>query len=153
MVKRKQKKATEKVAEKARAIHHYAEKELDFMVQISDSRMLRKDILEAIREIIMFMQGYEKFRKIQEEKTTMFNELKSDIRNLNNLIDDKLRKAMPKGKLRGVEPGKQAEPEKKEIAMEKPTKISVAAEKKPASELDELESQLKEIENQLQGMN
>ena len=38
------------------------EKEPEYVVNISDPKGLRKDILETLREVIIFMQSYEKFR-------------------------------------------------------------------------------------------
>ena len=63
VVKRKSR-ATEKVV--------LREKNPDYMIQINDPRSLRKELLETLREIIIFMQSYEKFRKIQEEKVMIF---------------------------------------------------------------------------------
>ena len=37
----------------------FLEKEPEYMIQISDPKMLRKDLLESLREVIIFMQGYE----------------------------------------------------------------------------------------------
>ena len=61
---------------------------------------MRRDILESLREVILFMQGYEKFRKLQEEKIAIFNQLKNDVKELNQMIDSRLRKYFPKGKLK-----------------------------------------------------
>ncbi|MEK6939241.1 MAG: hypothetical protein AABX31_00790, partial [Nanoarchaeota archaeon] len=78
------------------------DKGLNLMVQVSDPKNVRKDLLEALREIIIFMQGYEAFKKIQEEKVAVFEQLKDDIKGLNNLVDSKLRRLLPKGKLAGM---------------------------------------------------
>src|SRR3989344_2575606 len=75
---------------------------LNLMVQVSDPKNVRKDLLEALREIIIFMQGYEAFRKIQEEKIAVFVQLRDDVKVLNNLVDNKLRRLLPKGKLAGM---------------------------------------------------
>ena len=63
------------------------EKEPSYVVQVNDPKMLRRDILESLREIIIFMQGYERFRKIQEEKVALFSALKKDVRELNGFIE------------------------------------------------------------------
>lgn len=132
----------------------------EYMVQVNDPKMLRKDILEALREIIIFMQGYEKFRQIQEEKVAMFVALKSDAKKLQNLIDNKLRKHLPKGKLSPISHKKQ---EKEEVKPHAEEKVPIAPQPPealpeehegpaPPNELDRLESQLKDIEGQLKGM-
>jgi len=153
--------------------HNTAEpkpKEPEYMVQVNDTQMLRKDILESLREVIIFMQGYEKFRKIQEDKVNMITLLKSDVKEITSIIDNKLRKLLPKGKLVAIDPEKavvqresykvsedyHSEPEEEESpAPLMPTRPQVAAPPKPsqtASELDALEAQLKDIENQLRSM-
>src|SRR3989344_3486429 len=75
---------------------------LNLMVQINEPKNVRKDLLEGLREIIIFMQGYEAFRKIQEEKIAVFVQLKEDVKVLNNLVDSKLRRVLPKGQLVGM---------------------------------------------------
>ncbi len=129
------------------------DKDPNFMVQLNEPRMLRKDLLESIREIIIFMQGYEKFRKIQEDKVTQFTQLKTDIRVLTALVDDKLHKYLPKGKLKSVQADKvQSSPyERNEepLAISKPTTVAPETSSSPHSELEMLEKQLQEIEGQL----
>src|SRR3989344_2405653 len=98
------------------------ESSINLMVQIHEPKNLRKDILEWLREIIIFMQGYETFRKIQEEKVKTFAQLRDDVKVLNNLIDTKLRRYLPKGKLAGIikKPMPKREiPEKQEREMPK----------------------------------
>ncbi len=129
-----------------------AEEGPEFMVRIADPKMVRKDLLETLREIIIFMQGYEKFRQIQEEKVATFNNLKKDVKELSFLIDYKLKRLLPKGKLKGLaerhrEIKEELEEEEKEFwKEEKPEK---APPKEAKSQLDALESQLREIEGQL----
>lgn len=134
------------------------DKGLNLMVQVSDPKNVRKDLLEALREIIIFMQGYEAFRKIQEEKIAVFEQLRDDVKSLNNLVDYKLRRLLPKGKLAGMikKPmPKVEEVEKEEMPMPAP-KIQPKMMPQPQQEddggLDELESQLREIESRLKRM-
>src|SRR3989344_6625615 len=106
--------------------------EPEYMVQVSDPKMLRKDLLESLREVIIFMQGYEKFRRIQEEKVALFAALKADVHDLNSLIENKLRKYLPQGKLRGLvkpafaEEKEAAEEDKVEIVQEEAKKQRAA---------------------------
>ena len=135
---------------------------LNLMVQVSDPKNVRKDLLEALREIIIFMQGYEAFRKIQEEKIAVFTQLRDDVKGLNNLVDNKLRRLLPKGKLAGMakRPTQRVEVIEKEemepmpapkaqpkMAMPKPE-----PQQQESNYLDELESQLREIESRLRHM-
>ena len=76
-----------------------AKKAPDYVVQIGDPKLLRKDLLESLREIIIFMQGYEKFKRIQEEKIKLFSLMKKQKSELDRLIQVKLRSHIPRGKL------------------------------------------------------
>ncbi len=130
------------------------EKEPGFNVRINDPKLLRKDILESLREVILFMQSYEHFRTIQDEKMSTFSELRSVSREINSIVNGKLRSLFPKGKLSALneedtdyakEPMKEVE----KTALGPRTKEKVPVEN---NELDELESQLKSIESQLQNI-
>jgi len=135
-----------------------------YMVQVNEPKMLRKDLLESLREIIIFMQGYEKFRQIQTEKVNLFNSLKTDVKELNTLIEHKLKKYFPQGKLKAVmkeKPKEESfdddEESKVEVFKEEPKKkmvapVSTYQQDLPSNELDELESQLKDIEGQLRSI-
>ena len=163
------KKILTKKAAKRPSLKETGPKEPEYMIQLSDPRMLRKDVLESLREVIVFMQGYEKFRRIQEEKVALFNTLKGNLKDIQIIIDHRVRKYLPKGRLASVDPQKAAEVEDHEMEQEvekarveepAPRVVSVsapmvqpAARTPPPNELDQLEEQLKEIERQLQGMN
>lgn len=122
--------------------------EPEYMIQVPDPKMVRKDILESLREIIIFMQGYEKFKKIQEEKVLLFKKLQLEVKGINSLIDVKLRELLPKGNMHAVRELPQLKPQIKVQKIDKVVPVMV----KPKSELDELESQLKDIEGQLQDL-
>ena len=145
-----------------------ADKEPEYMIQVSDPKMLRKDLLESLREVIIFMQGYETFRKIQEEKVALFTVLKAQVREINSLVDIKLKKYVPKGKLRGISEQQQQREEQHEeetlpgeprievVPIERvqvqPRAVEKPVARAPPNELDELEKQLRDIENQLQNI-
>ena len=122
----------------------------EYMVQISDPKMLRKDVLETLREIIVFMQGYEKFKAVQQEKVLTFTELKNHINSLTDL-NNKLKRYFPRGNLPAVAKKESiiSEEEEEPAKKEEKTIITEPKEKKK-SELDELENQLRDIEKQLQ---
>jgi hypothetical protein len=123
-----------------------------FNIQISNPTMVRKDILEGLREVIIFMQGYEKFRQIQEEKMATFMHLNSTIKSLHSLIDSKLRKYIPKGKLTGYVPTKKVEEKVQEVDVTPKKSVSNIDVPSKENELNELESQLRDIESQLQNV-
>lgn len=152
--------------------HHAVpkEKEPEYVVQIQEPRMVRKELLESLRDLIIFMQGYEQFRKLQEEKVAQFSALRNDVKELNHLLDAKLRHHFPKGKAKpaaataaapaALKPAARPaptlkldeEPEEENPVM--PARAPAMRKETPApstkkSDLDELEQQLREIEDQL----
>lgn len=158
----KKKSAGNKKRRLAAKVSPAVERSPEYMIQVSDPKMLRKDILESLREVIIFMQGYEKFRKIQEEKVALFSSLKIKVRELNSLIDNKLRNYLPKGNLKPVVEEEKPlleseEPEEEEISeavsnfKKAPKVIAEEAEEepRPRNDLAELESQLEDIEREL----
>lgn len=147
------KKATKKAARNKKIIPQAVtvEKEPDYMIQISDPKMLRKDVLESLREVIIFMQGYEKFRKIQEEKVFLFKRLRVDIRELTALTNN-LRKYLPKGRISPIKekPRRVLVKEKREEPeMIEPAPEDVPQQEQAQGDLEELDSQLSDIESQL----
>jgi hypothetical protein len=136
-----------------------AAREPEFTIQIGDPQALRKDLLESIRELIMFMQGFDRFKKLQQEKLVEFSKLKADARALTLLVDTKMRRCLPKGTLKSKavkeEKAKKVVAERREEVM--PESLTIASNRslpEPVprsehSELEELEAQLQEIENQL----
>jgi len=143
--------------------HHLPlkEKEPEYVVQIQDPRMVRKELLESLRDLIIFMQGYEQFRKLQEMKVAQFSALRNDVKELNHLLDVKLRQHFPKGKVKPLsaalaapKPVLRVKPEE-EMEEERPAPVRLSARKEVSaptpqkSDLDELEQQLRDIESQL----
>ncbi len=143
--------------------HHPAakEKEPEYVVQVPEPRMVRKELLESLRDLIIFMQGYEQFRKLQEQKVAQFSALRSEVKELNHLLDVKLRQHFPTGKVKSlpvsptapkpvlrIEP-EDAEEEKPVIPVRMPARKEAPAPAAQKSDLDELEQQLRDIEDQL----
>lgn len=147
--------------------HHipHKEKEPEYVVQIQEPRMVRKELLESLRDLIIFMQGYEQFRKLQEEKVAQFSALRNDVKELNHLLDAKLRHHFPKGKATSLPPppaqvaapkpaprivlSPELEEEKLVVPLRTPVRKEAPTPAAKKSELDELEQQLLDIENQL----
>lgn len=141
------------------------EKEPEYVVQIQEPRMVRKELLESLRDLIIFMQGYEQFRKLQEQKVAQFSALRNDVKELNHLLDAKLRHHFPKGKVKPasaaptvpaaskptpkLELEEEREEERPAIPVRAPVRKETPASPSKKSDLDELEQQLREIEDQL----
>ena len=126
-----------------------------YIVQIPEPALVRRDVLESLREVIIFMQSYEKFRHVQEEKVRLFSELKVELKVLNSLLTGKLKFYFPQGKLRAITGEAEDKYEDHEEATYMKSKSAPeAGGPSPAvhHELDELESQLKDIESQLQSI-
>lgn len=130
-------------------------KEPDLMVQIAEPSVLRRDILEGLREIIIFMQGYERFKKLQDEKMKTYADLRDDLRQINSLINNHLSRYVPRGKLRGLV---QAVPKQEQVIataeskVEPRTKIPEPVVITEDDPFTHLEGQLKDIERELQNM-
>lgn len=148
------KKSTRRTSRKTTAKVENKPRQLNLMVQINEPKGIRKDLLEALREVIIFMQGYETFQKVQEEKMATFAQLREDIKILNSLVHDKLRKHLPKGKLAGyVAPKQENEMETEQMPAPMPTATVQVKKIQPQNqELDDLEYQLKDIESRLKGL-
>tara|TARA_Y100000310_G_scaffold89923_1_gene87080 strand:- start:40588 stop:41088 length:501 start_codon:yes stop_codon:yes gene_type:complete len=133
-----------------------------FMVQISEPKMLRKDVLESLRESIIFLQGYETIRKLQQEKVALFNQVKVDVKELHDLIEHKLKKLLPEGKLKPHKhkPKPKVQPQaptipvisSRHIPSPPPASPKPAETKVVQTGLDDLEKQLSAIENQLRNV-
>ncbi|MBI4980045.1 hypothetical protein HZC30_00640 [Candidatus Woesearchaeota archaeon] len=129
-------------------------REPEFTIQIGDPQALRKDLLESVRELILFMQGFDRFKKLQQEKLAEFSRLKADARALTLLVDAKMRRCLPKGTLKSkAVKEEKAKPVKGPVAS-LPESVAPSLPPEPApksehSELEELEAQLQEIEAQL----
>ncbi|MBN2368569.1 hypothetical protein JXC34_06115 [Candidatus Woesearchaeota archaeon] len=105
-----------------------------FFVGIYDPIDVRRNLLENSKEIVKSLQYYDKLKEIRSNKLMLFQEMKTVMEELDLLVT-KLKEKLPKSHLRKV----QEEKEK-----HSPEKFS--------SELDQLEKQLRIIENELSGM-
>ena len=154
---------------KRRSAVSTAVKDPGYMVQLNESNLLRRDLLETLREVILFMQSYEKFRRVQQEKVNLFSGLKADLKELNGLIGGKMAAHFPKGKLHAISEAEEHEQMDADHALDEgairtdsvgmasqarmPKKAStnpIATESH--NELDQLEDQLRDIEAQLKGI-
>ena len=163
-----------KKAKKRRAVRKEAPQEDVFYVGLRDPAEVRRNVLESSREMIQFLQRYEKLKSIRDEKSAAAKQLHTDIKELRTLIN-KLKKVLPKTKLRiklreehkfetcpecGTEfktlaslqkhvkkrHKKKAKKAKKAAPASKPKK---EAKPKPTTELERLESELSDIESKL----
>ena len=151
-----------KKSAKGKQLSEQGRTEPEYMVQVADPTIVRKEILETLREAIIFMQGYEQFKQIQSEKVILFTTLKTQLKEIDSLINGYLYRHFPKGNLHPLqkETIPQLRPLSSKSAEQAPVSVQLPESalegdtqksQKPVG-LNELDSQLKEIERQLQGM-
>ncbi len=155
MAKKKTKKTKSKSKPKKKS-EKPRKKQPTYMVRVNDPINLRKEVLESLKETIIFMQNNENFRRIQQERKYLLDHFKMEVKELNNLISTQLKKHFPKGALDIAKKRKVVVMSHQEIpvqpmatsvtppAIEKPVEV-----KRAPSELDELEAQLRNIEMEL----
>ncbi len=147
------KKTTKKRAKKPRKRKPQAEPK-PYFIGISDPAELRKHILEPTREVIQFLQSYEDFQRTKEEKTQTIIQLKEDLKAIKTQIN-KLRRFLPKSKLKIERPPEKIKEEikkEKKLLPKKPAPKEEPLPPKPTgppSELETLEKELGAIEKKL----
>jgi len=120
------------------------ELEPSYMVRVPDPTTVRRDILESLREIILFMQAYEHFSNIQEEKKAIMDEVKGQVKEISRIINTDLKAKLPRGKLKALH-------DKYKVRETKPVTKATPRPKREveSNSLDNLENQLRDIERQL----
>lgn len=127
-----------------------------FFVEVRNPNEVRRNLLEAQKEIVESLQRNENIKFIRAKKGELIESLKSDIRNLLRQIS-RLKTTLPLVNLREAESKarepKEAEPikPKKKKHMKKPEKLPMPPKElpKPMSELEKLEAELSAIEQKL----
>lgn len=115
-----------------------------YFIGINNPVELRKHILEPTREVIQFLQNYEDFQKTKEEKAAAILQLKDDLKAIKTEVN-KLKRLLPKSKLKTEKPVKKikAEVKKEKKVYPKPAHSNIPP------ELVSLERELGEIEKKL----
>ena len=126
-----------------------------YFIGLGDPVELRKNILEPTREVIQFLQSYEEFKKVKEEKTFTIGLLKDDLKEI-KLYINKLRRLLPRSKIKAEKTYTRIKNEIKEeqepepIPEPKPKPVPEPKPLPPAHpELDSLEKELADIERKL----
>ena len=123
-----------------------------FYVGIRDPAEIRRSILESSKEMLQYLQRFEKFKEVRSEKESMIVQLKEDIKNIQNLVR-KLKQGLPKSGVRAKT--HKVSKKKAKAKKEKPAKVVVeeepVVEEKPKemTELEKLEGELEDIEGRL----
>ncbi len=134
-----------------------------YFIGLGDPVELRRNVLEPTREVIQFLQSYEEFKKVKEEKTFTIGLLKEDLREI-KLTINKLRRLLPRSKLKAERTygriKKEIEAEHPELKPKPEPKPEPVPEQEPEPEpappvhpeLDSLEKELGEIEKKLSSL-
>ena len=118
-----------------------------FFAEVKEPEEVRRNILESLKEIVESLQRFEKFKETRKDKLHNINKLGKIVKNTNKLVLD-LKKSFPETKIRTMKAiSKTAE--KKKIGIRKKKEV---AERKPLTELQKLESELSEIEGNLESL-
>ena len=118
-----------------------------FFVQITEPDLVRRNILESLKQILELLQGFEKFKQIRHEKTNKIQKLRTLVRHTNKMMAE-LKSKMPQTSLR-VAVQKQPRNPVKEITHKKKEMIKSKVPKKETTELERLQSELSAIESKL----
>lgn len=112
--------------------------EEDIYAAIQDPDELRRELLETSKEAILSLQRFERFKLNKLKRMDSYEMLKSNIREINDLIA-RLKKELPTTKMRI----KQIESPKQKVPLRIPKK---------ATEIEDLEKQLSEVEAKLSAL-
>ena len=119
-----------------------------FFVEVKESEEVKRNILEALREIVESLQRFEKFKETRKDKIDHINKLRQIVKEANRLVSN-LKTSLPETKIRAIKVSKLETAEKKRPIIRKKKKSIEVKEKKPMTELQKLESELNEIESKL----
>ncbi len=129
-------------------------KEEVFFVGVKEPIEIRRNILEASREMVLLLQLYEKFKAVREEKRHEMEKLRGLVREIAQLVS-RLKKHLPKTSLRALPLG-EIKRQVKEVEIREKVPVHFVAEKQEEktlteelTELEKLEAELASIEQKL----
>ena len=118
-----------------------SEEESAFYMAIEDPYDFRRELLGSSKGVIQLLQKHEELKQIRQEKIKLMHEF-SNVNSEITMLMNKLKKAIPKTKLRNI-------PNKEPVSKKKESVIN----SKHHPELSNLQRELAEIENKLNGLN
>jgi 16S rRNA C967 or C1407 C5-methylase (RsmB/RsmF family) len=130
-----------------------------FYVGVNEPVEIRRNVLEASKDIIQYLQRFERFKQVRAEKQEEIQKLKEMTHEIRVMVR-KLKTALPKTKLRAILHKHEEEimmSTEKETKPAKKKSVKKAVEAIPqervserkVTELEKLESELGEIESRL----
>ena len=123
------------------------EKQL-FFVELKDSAEVRKNLLETLKDILSFLQKFEKFRSKRHEKIENIHKLRTLLRQAHKMMGH-LKAKLPQTDLKPYN-FREASKSEGDIAAKPEEKRPEAI--KPTTELEKLEAELEAIESKLKSL-
>lgn len=125
-----------------------------FFVRVKEPNEARRNILEALKEIVEVLQKFEKFRRIRHEKLENIHKLRVLLKDANKMLGS-LKSKLPQTSLRATVMKEQRAHKKTHHKKGKKAPAEEKAQKAPKkemTELDRLEAQLGAIESKLKSL-
>ncbi|MBD3313563.1 hypothetical protein GF345_03905 [Candidatus Woesearchaeota archaeon] len=124
-----------------------------YYIEIQNPVDFRKSVLEASRDLLRGLQKNEDLKKIRAKKAKEVSNLKSIIKEINTLVNQ-AKNLMPAASIKTAEAAKPKESKKKESSTgsKKGKKQEPEQKKSKPAEVNELEKQLKDIEEKLSSL-
>ncbi len=130
-------------------------KEEVFFVGVNEPVEIRRNILEASREMVLLLQMYEKFKSVRDEKRHEMEKLRGLVREIALLVS-RLKRHLPKTNLRALplaEVEKERKKDKEQIVISvheaREAKVEEKSLAQELTELEKLEAELASIEQKL----
>ncbi len=123
-----------------------------FFVGVKEPLEIRRNILEASREMVLLLQMYEKFKTVRDEKRQATEKLRSLIREI-ALLASRLKRHLPRTDLRAMPLEEAKKKEAKHVARVPAAEEEIKKEEKllpkEITEIEKLEAELASIEQKL----
>jgi len=113
------------------------QKDETFYIQISDSAAVRKALLENSKQVIQLLKRFEQFKLIRAKKMEELLKLRKTNKEVDVLLT-KMKKLLPNANMR--------------VKLSREKKAPVPAAPVPKGELEKLESELRDIESKIGGL-
>ncbi len=117
-----------------------------YYVGISQPDSVRREIWGCTHDLVQFLEVYEKFKRLRDEKTKEIDLLRKNVAELKTLMN-RLRRIFPKSKLKAAGAESKQRPKAAQLPEAAPAQPKPL--KGPAGQLQQLEQELAELEKKL----
>lgn len=119
-----------------------------FFVELKEPPEVKRNVLEALKDILGLMQQFEKFKQIRHEKLVKIQRLRSLVRDTNKMFGT-LKAKLPQTNFKTPSSTPVKKQSKKIASKKEKAAPKEVTPKKHKTELDKLESELNAIEEKL----